>query len=356
MYHLLDSYHQGMNRAVFFIQPRPHVLEEPTGFVRGPRPIEGIQEFFLVVAKPKETPEYCVSPRLDTSHLTETDDLAYEQKTDVTDTASAYARIPTNQDPPAPDDGTAKWTACAPPFGAPCWGVRYRAFMTNASDDVTHSAPAGFSITGTTDLVNTGAATHGSSSVTIAPGNKALTIHAEANGHIAIEAGWDVCVDCPDELEKWDGKASRQVQVNLRSDTPTKKIGTTTQLLLTTRGLCCCEDADDFGKGVIDVVDVPRDLTVESAAIPARGAEATLPAAEGTTAGTGMGAIPGAGTSVGAATPATAARHPQVGPDAGQMCDECAGRADAYAPAAPTAGAPSPFGMTIRRPTQSVTS
>ncbi len=53
MYHLLDSYHLGTNRAVFFVQPRPHTLEEPSGFVRGPRPVEGIQEVLLVFAQLK---------------------------------------------------------------------------------------------------------------------------------------------------------------------------------------------------------------------------------------------------------------------------------------------------------------
>ena len=35
--HLLNSYHQGTNRAIFFVQPRPHLLDVSTGFVRGPR-------------------------------------------------------------------------------------------------------------------------------------------------------------------------------------------------------------------------------------------------------------------------------------------------------------------------------
>jgi hypothetical protein len=70
MYHLLDSYHLGTNRVVFFIQPRPHTLEEPSGFVQGPRPVDGIQEFFLIVAQLKEQADFCVSLRLDTSHLT----------------------------------------------------------------------------------------------------------------------------------------------------------------------------------------------------------------------------------------------------------------------------------------------
>jgi hypothetical protein len=328
MYHLLDSYHPGTNRAVFFVQPRPHVLEVPTGFVRGPRPVEGIQEFFLVVAKPKETPEYCVSVRLDTSHLAETDVLTYEEKPDITDTATAFARIPTNTDAPAPDDGTAKWTACA----GLCWGVRYRAYMTSAADDVTYVAPAGFSITGFTDLVNTTNG-HGSSSVTIAPGNKTLTVHAEAQGHIAIEAGWDVCSDCPDELEKWDGRAARQVQVNLRSDVPTKKSGTQMQLLLTTRGLCCCDVGNGFNKGVIGVVDVPRDLTVQAAASREGGGEVS----------TGVSADP-AGTTEGGT-----GANPAFGPQASPMCTDCSGgRAAAIAPP-PTFSTPSPPGMTIRQ-------
>jgi hypothetical protein len=254
MYHLLDSYHLGTNRAVFFVQPRPHVLEEPTGFVRGPRKVEGIQEFFLIVAKPKDSREYCVSVRLDTSHLVETDILEYEEKQDITDLASAYAPIPTENDQPANPSVKALWRAC---FGA-CWDVRYRCFMTLGVDDVAYPAPAGFSITGWDNLVNE--SSHGTSAITIAPGSKNLAIHAEAEGHIAIEAGWDVCVDCPDELEKWSGYARRQLQVNLRSDEPTVKTGTQTQLLITTRGLCCCDGADDLGKGVIEVIDIPPQL------------------------------------------------------------------------------------------------
>src|SRR5207244_5235504 len=89
MYHLLDSYHLGTNRAVFFIQPRPHVLEEPSGFVRGPRPVEGIQEFFLVVAQPEDQDDFCVALRLDTSHLTTTPIMDYDRKSESTSIADA---------------------------------------------------------------------------------------------------------------------------------------------------------------------------------------------------------------------------------------------------------------------------
>lgn len=70
-HHLLDSYHVGTNRALFFVLPRPYVKEPPTGFVRGPRPIDGIQEFFLVVNQPEELEELCMSVRLDTAHFEE---------------------------------------------------------------------------------------------------------------------------------------------------------------------------------------------------------------------------------------------------------------------------------------------
>ncbi|WP_413452547.1 hypothetical protein AA0Y32_10210 [Georgenia phoenicis] len=254
MYHLLDSYHAGTNRAVFFVQPRPHVLEEPTGFVRGPRKIEGIQEFFLVVAAPKDSPDYCVSARLDTAHLAETDVLDYETRTDISDLASAAARIPTKNDTPA---GTTTREACF----FTCWDVTYLCYRTNDVDDVVYQAPAGFEITGWTDLVNQSDG-HGSSSVSLSSDRRVLTVHAEADGHICFEDS-GVCVDCPDEVDKWTGSARRQVQVQLRSLEPTRVVGTRTSLLLTTRGLCCCGDAAvrplDWG---VYIADLPRHLSV----------------------------------------------------------------------------------------------
>ena len=234
MYHLLDSYHLGTNRAVFFVQPRPHVLEEPSGFVRGPRPVEGIQEFFLVVATPKDAKDFCVSVRVDTSHLAETDVLDFEHRTDVSDLAVASARVPNRNDIP---DGTTSRRACAI---IDCWDVTYHCFRTRDVQDQVYTAPDGFVIEGFDDLVNQSA--NGSTSVSIAPGNKTLTVHAEASGHICFE-GSEVCFDCPDEIEKWAGSARRQVQVRLRSELPIRKVGTKQVLLITTRGLCCCGDS-----------------------------------------------------------------------------------------------------------------
>ena len=73
LYHLLNSYHLGTNRAIFFVQPRPHTVQqkEQFTFIDGPQNIEGIQEFFLILSRPIGTPldDYCVDALLYTAHL-----------------------------------------------------------------------------------------------------------------------------------------------------------------------------------------------------------------------------------------------------------------------------------------------
>lgn len=69
MYHQLDSYHLGTNRAVFFVHPRPHTIENEHTFVNGPRNIEGIQEFVFAVVRPKTVAGLCVEAYLETGHI-----------------------------------------------------------------------------------------------------------------------------------------------------------------------------------------------------------------------------------------------------------------------------------------------
>src|SRR6266699_1647080 len=69
LYHVLDSYHAGTNRAIFFLNARPHMVDSPYTFVNGPRQIEGVQESFLVVRRPKEMEKICVLATLETGHL-----------------------------------------------------------------------------------------------------------------------------------------------------------------------------------------------------------------------------------------------------------------------------------------------
>jgi hypothetical protein len=260
MYHLLDSYHLGTNRAVFFIQPRPHTLEEPSGFVRGPRPVEGIQEFFLVVAQPKHQEEFCVSLRLDTSHIIKTPILDYERKTDSSDLASANAPIAYRQDTPAERKKYGR--ACIPVIG-PCWDVYYQCYVTNAVDDKFYQAPTGFRIEGISDLINS--ASHGQSSAQISQDEKSVTIHAEARGHNCYKDS--TCVDCPDNWEKWPAYAHRQVQVNLVSTAPTKQVGEEQALMITTRGLCCCPSRPEMGEAmkefVVSIRPVPAEVSTQ---------------------------------------------------------------------------------------------
>ncbi|WP_162909501.1 PASTA domain-containing protein [Aggregatilinea lenta] len=69
MYHQLTGYHLGTNRALFFMLPRPHIVQADPTFVDGPRVLEGIQEFLLVVARPKSVDGLCIDAYLETAHL-----------------------------------------------------------------------------------------------------------------------------------------------------------------------------------------------------------------------------------------------------------------------------------------------
>lgn len=73
LYNFLAAYHQGTNRGVFLMLPRPHILQ-PTDrrtFVQGIRSIEGVQEFFMAVVRPVEMEGICVEAGLDTGHFPE---------------------------------------------------------------------------------------------------------------------------------------------------------------------------------------------------------------------------------------------------------------------------------------------
>lgn len=74
LYNLLSGYHCGTNRAAFLMLARPHVLQATNKrtFVQGLRHIEGVQEFFMAVVRPKDMEGLCIEARLDTGHFPET--------------------------------------------------------------------------------------------------------------------------------------------------------------------------------------------------------------------------------------------------------------------------------------------
>ncbi|MHA4871589.1 hypothetical protein ACXZ1M_28255 [Duganella sp. PWIR1] len=66
---LLQSYHLGTNRAIFFLQPVPHMQDAKFSFLGGLRRLEGVQEFFLVVNRPDHVDGLCIEIALETAHL-----------------------------------------------------------------------------------------------------------------------------------------------------------------------------------------------------------------------------------------------------------------------------------------------
>lgn len=259
MYNLLNSYHLGTNRAVFFIQPRPHVLEEPTGFVRGPRKIEGIQEFVLVVAKPREAADYCVAVRLDTGHLAEEPEMDFDEKHELTEVVHAYARIPNESDPPAnlpPIQGE----IMAPTNPPQPITVPFKRYVLTDHQEVAYAAPDNWEIGTYTIVINED---NGHGRTAVVPDDvtkKSLTMSADADSHIAINhhglAG--IPGNLGEEIAIWDGRASIQLNIHLRSQQKTKKIGSTAKLLIATRGLCCCGHAGNTLDGILDVIPIPH--------------------------------------------------------------------------------------------------
>jgi hypothetical protein len=72
MYHQFTAYHLGTNRAIFYVLPRPHIVQSEHTFVNGPRVLEGLQEVFLVAMRPRGTKMFCVETYLETAHIAST--------------------------------------------------------------------------------------------------------------------------------------------------------------------------------------------------------------------------------------------------------------------------------------------
>lgn len=214
LWHQLDSYHVGTNRAVFFVQPRPHVLQAASGFVGdSPRPIEGIQEFFLIVSQPKDSGDFCVGVRLDTGHLQEAPVMAYAVKTDTPDALTLSTPVPNPEDTDVVPDGSESVPLRSESFSLPLigtvWtynssieydcverkgsavdsyvpppdqdGTEYVIDIGNVSQTAAHNA-AGFSILPTTQTSG-----DASFSVVAAPDGSALSVSLQANARACFK-------------------------------------------------------------------------------------------------------------------------------------------------------------------------
>jgi hypothetical protein len=260
MRHLFEGYHLGTNRALFFVQPRPHILEEPSGFVRGPRLVEGIQEILLIVNHPEDERDFCVSVRLDTSHLTMKQLKDYDRRVDLVPPCIASVNPPSQEDParqPAPDETIQD----GPPLFTKWY---YSCFNLTANASRVYRSPySDYKID-----VNQGGGyrtveniqDNGTTRVEVSPDGETLTITCEATAHACYFRGCTgiICNPAANEISLRTGTAKRTVVANLISREKIVPRGTQQQLLITTRGLCCCPGVTGPTKveaeGVVDYV------------------------------------------------------------------------------------------------------
>jgi hypothetical protein len=289
MYNLLQAYHVGTNRVMFYVTPRPHTIEEPSGFIRGPREIDGVQEFFLIVNQDEDQKLPCLSVRLDTGHLTKMDDMVFDESEPPTELqVNAYANPPGELDP----NKTA-----APEGGDPGFSLHYDCYYSPEDVDIASAtAKPGYVVKVVNNILED--VNRGSTDLVIDPkppaDARSVTLTAKAKGHACyrnsegdhandlalIGAGSAVAgflgtigggiaaatgSDAPglEEVKNLEiGYARRTVRVHWRSEARTKKIGERLVLLITTRVLCCCDEPSTPPK-IVEIVP----LEIETAEI-----------------------------------------------------------------------------------------
>ena len=299
MYTLLQSYHVGTNRVVFYVTPRPHIVEPPTGIL-GPRALDGVQDFFLIASQAKGDELPCITIRLDTGHLHIQPQYDYDRSLPPkTLTVSATAPAPLANDPAS--------------ASAPGGDALYSCFMKSGPPQQDHiTADPGYIIENVTTLssVATGfanaAVTNTTSVSPISPDGRQVTVTATATGyachrqflgdlinvatvgplrHLGLEPASDSNSVTP-------GFASRTIRATFRSETPSVKVGEEYVLTLTTRQLRCCQQL---------LVIVPVIIAITPVLyVPAPAAEPATPpvpprpggGGTGTTTGTTAAAAP----------------------------------------------------------------
>ncbi|RQH03260.1 hypothetical protein EA472_01370 [Natrarchaeobius oligotrophus] len=268
VHHLFDSYHLGTNRALFFVLPRPYTKAPQSGFVRGPRGIDGVQEIFLVVNKPEDVDELCVSVRLDTAHFQETENTAHDTETTVVD--GPHVELP----PPDEghiDSGQAEEVLSYKKEFDSTWGGyhEYAVYEMEESDAVTwrpdeqgfdeyridtEAADGGYEILDST-------AENGSIDVQVADDGEWIRLEASATSTAdhGIDSSWNRRT--PDEpTNEEHAKAQVTAKIHLISEEETATGEPTKELLLTTRGVCCCpgKEPTDTQQLVYDSVEIPQ--------------------------------------------------------------------------------------------------
>jgi hypothetical protein len=213
MYHQLDSYHVATNRAVFFLVPRPHIVQSEFTFVNGPRLLEGIQELFLVVMRPKDTPEPCVEASLETAHIASIPIFTYE-----TSTATLTLHVAKQAEDTSGGFGDDSST-------------------TYAETSETYTPPDGWEV----DIDRDGGFKIESASgdrVEVATVSSVARDHVTAYGKVSA---WFEDRTWPQSNVSHNGVLDMVVTVYIRKKKPTVS-GYTQALYITGRGVCCCGD------------------------------------------------------------------------------------------------------------------
>lgn len=256
LYHLFDSYHLGTNRALFFMQPRPHTLEEPSGFVRGPRPVEGIQEIFVVINRPKEGPDYCVSVRLDTSHFVEVPIMDYEWRDEEIELSAAASPLGGSNDP-----GAQPAQKITIKNRINSWSTLYDCFAKEDKKSTDYVPPGPDFIV---DVGKNGGFTvlfeevnppgQGKNTHVVEDGILKLRSEAKSLACFISPRQRDDHVDhgLPNPSSVMAVSAKQRVRVHLRSKTQRREVGKRRELMVTTRGLCCCSDGPGTGSPPIE--------------------------------------------------------------------------------------------------------
>ena len=273
MYNLLTGYHAGTNRAVFLMLPRPHVLQ-PTDrrtFVQGLRTIEGVQEYFLVVTRPRLSRGMCVEVALETGHFPE--------------------QVVSTNPPVEYDETSAQFITTAYAKGGTGLGGAWNAEKKEieASSSSTYTVPQGWVIDrrpGKGDPGHPGVAELANAS------------NSQANSSLRnynYQATSDTSVQVSGTIEGANGWGAgavfhRTYQVLLRSEQPkdtTDQPHVTTPFLITARGLCVRYRSTDTCPEVVpdrfrlppgDWVVDESDLEVVTGSARRGTAEARLPA------------------------------------------------------------------------------
>lgn len=234
MYNLFQAFHLGTNRALFLMEPRPHIRQAEVTFVNGPRALEGLQEIFLTVGRPKEMSDFCASVLLETAHLTKEPVYDFEEREDMFDDFRLLVKAE-NRDT---DSGQTDFTSEP---------IR----LTK-----TYYAPPGWIIVGyeTTVLnakrIDTGPTVEYSSTLLTISGS--VTWRFWEGGHDAGRVAYT------DNYE--EGQLDVNVKVKLRKEQPKVK-EYVRKIFLGSRGLCCCQTDTGFSKmpvSITYVADMPR--------------------------------------------------------------------------------------------------